>query len=472
MPQRERLRSYVEKLAAYLKKSPNALFEDNPEILDNLINENWDANVDFVKSQIEKGLKEAKEHESVLSAEIGCVGFEWNDMDHDSFTLYLGTENVYEQWMECDLGDFANIDVEPVLSRIFKDIEERTEELHDDLNDINDLMEALLEVAVSEAWKENLFQILNCKKDLIIISRLWHDVEWMLIAADDDSEQSGNLYRVLDYPPEVDEEEDEGDDENEEGIKIGREVIKTDSRWLRCRGAGIRKLPEEIGMLTDVEEVELGDNNIESIPDSFWKLKKVEKLALQNNKIGEISENISELKEITHLDLTNNKLKSLPGSLSALERLESLHLGYNELSELPEEMYKLSSLTMIELHYNKLSRLPELPQSLEWLQLLNNRLSDLPSSLAKLTRLETLTISENNFTEIPEVVFRLENLESITLGGNPVTEVPEKLMQLPKLREVHIYPNKFSIEERKVLREKYGERIFLGYDTDEKSFMK
>jgi len=143
----------------------------------------------------------------------------------------------------------------------------------------------------------------------------------------------------------------------------------------------------------------------------------------------------------------------------------------NELTELPEELHRLKNLTMIELDDNKLSELPEMPSSLAWLQLRGNNLSDLPASFVKMTRLKTLVIANNHFTEIPGVLFQLKNLRSIEPGGNPLTELPDRLMQLPALEKVRIYPNKFSIEEREALREKYGEKIFLGYDTDENSFM-
>gem|GEM_PF-6162015 len=115
--------------------------------------------------------------------------------------------------------------------------------------------------------------------------------------------------------------------------------------------------------------------------------------------------------------------------------------------------------------------MPQLPLNIVYLDLNGNKLSELPKSLGVLSKLESLGLYENRFTEVPSVIAELKNLERLSLGENPITDLPDFLLDLPKIERIDIRPNRFSIEKRAELREKFGDKLFVGYDCDEKSFL-
>ena len=74
----------------------------------------------------------------------------------------------------------------------------------------------------------------------------------------------------------------------------------------------ISYIPEELCLLTNLEELVLRDQNITIIPAAMKNLGALKRLDLIRNKIEIIPESIRELKSLEFLDLGENKIKEIP----------------------------------------------------------------------------------------------------------------------------------------------------------------
>lgn len=100
---------------------------------------------------------------------------------------------------------------------------------------------------------------------------------------------------------------------------------------LKLFNCGLTRVPEWIGELTWLWELELGGNRIKALPAS-----------------------IGELRELRELRVGWNKLKELPPELGRLSRLTQLHACYCGLTSLPAELAELTALTDAEVQNNDL----------------------------------------------------------------------------------------------------------------------
>ena len=154
-------------------------------------------------------------------------------------------------------------------------------------------------------------------------------------------------------------------------------------------------IPPELGNLTMLDELSLGDNQLSgSIPSELGNLTQLEDLDLQWNELS----------------------GSIPSELGNLTALKYLHLGPNELSgSIPPELGNLTLLYRLTLDRNQLSGSipPELGNltRLITLWLGGNQLSGLiPSELGNLTQLEELGLGYNQLSGcIPPELFKVRN---------------------------------------------------------------
>ncbi|WP_010297605.1 leucine-rich repeat domain-containing protein [Candidatus Odyssella thessalonicensis] len=111
----------------------------------------------------------------------------------------------------------------------------------------------------------------------------------------------------------------------------------------------IAYLPEEIGILSNLEELILDNNHLTALPKSLLQLKKITRLCISNNQLDEVPSRIYELKSLQFLGLTNNNLRTLPKEMGQLPRLLTLALNGNPLCELPYSLCQLGKLSCLNL---------------------------------------------------------------------------------------------------------------------------
>lgn len=92
-------------------------------------------------------------------------------------------------------------------------------------------------------------------------------------------------------------------------------------------------LPENFGLLLQLETLLLRFNRIKALPDSLFHLVKLKKLDLSHNQLKSIQDNFSHMKKLEKLDLSYNKLRELPISIGGVTTLKVLLAAENRFCE-------------------------------------------------------------------------------------------------------------------------------------------
>lgn len=114
----------------------------------------------------------------------------------------------------------------------------------------------------------------------------------------------------------------------------------TNLTYLGVNNTSLTYLPENIGNLSKLKQLNLYRNNIMVLPQSFHKLESLEFLDLANNQLTDISV-VAGLASLQHLDVENNNISELPYMFEKLEKLSFLQLNNNNVirfSNLPRSL--------------------------------------------------------------------------------------------------------------------------------------
>lgn len=191
-------------------------------------------------------------------------------------------------------------------------------------------------------------------------------------------------------------------------------------RWpeLALPKAGVRRLPEEIGALSGLNQLHLVENQLASIPGSIGRLR-----------------------HLTVLSFAWNVLRELPAEIGLLSGLNELYLDNNQLASLPAEFGQLRNLKRLFLHQNQLRALPEsfgFLRQLRWLTLDENRLAEFPSVLCQLDALEVLSIKGNPMEVLPATIAGMRGLRRLFIGGSRLRRLPIALASLENLEVLEV----------------------------------
>jgi hypothetical protein len=458
----KKLTSYLNAVADSLARSPNQFIRSHPEISQRILALDWGARLEKLKNQFIEIYTGAD-----LDFAPGTVAFDLDDSDFDRVHVSFSATNEYKEWIEFDMDGYEVREPGDIFEAIFADIPDWQTETRNELEILRGLLVALIELAALESVKHPAFKVMHAADGFILVSSIWHDVEKSLFYK---SRQSGTnpILTAVDWPPES--VEFVAARVTEQSVTILNQTVQRDTSFFRGDQSGYGGLPEEIGLLEKLEELELRHENLTELPAAVFQLTKLTKLNLNNNRLRQLPGDIARLSQLTELDLRENLLETVPATIGELRHLKRLGLEYNRLRALPDSIAALEQLEELSLYNNCLSELPRLPPGLTWLNLNENKLSELPESFRKLRRLGSLVLSGNQFTEVPAQIFELPALASLELGDNPIDDLPEALLKLPALKNIRVYPNRFSIEQRARLRAAFGDRLFVGYDSDPESF--
>lgn len=94
---------------------------------------------------------------------------------------------------------------------------------------------------------------------------------------------------------------------------------------------------------------------LKEFPEGIFKLTNLQHLDLMDNEIRSISPEIAKLKNLQILFLSNNKLEALPEDIKGMEHLEVLHLERNRFESLPTWIAEMKKLNKVGLRENKIS---------------------------------------------------------------------------------------------------------------------
>jgi Leucine-rich repeat (LRR) protein len=77
-------------------------------------------------------------------------------------------------------------------------------------------------------------------------------------------------------------------------------------KFLSIKGCGLKILPEEISMLTELTEFHIPNNELITLPFSFRELKKLKRLNLDSNNFEVFPDFIKKMSQLGHLSIDNN----------------------------------------------------------------------------------------------------------------------------------------------------------------------
>lgn len=110
--------------------------------------------------------------------------------------------------------------------------------------------------------------------------------------------------------------------------------IVSNSRVLDLSGQGLSQIPEYVFNQTNLEELNVSNNNLTgAIQSQIGQLKNLKILNASNNKMTGVPAEVGQLSKLEVLDLSSNQLTGLPNELGNLQNLKTLNLSGNNYSE-------------------------------------------------------------------------------------------------------------------------------------------
>lgn len=92
-------------------------------------------------------------------------------------------------------------------------------------------------------------------------------------------------------------------------------------------------LPAQVGLLLNLEALDLSNNKLSSLPEEIKMLRNLKVLNLAGNRLKSLPLNVESLHCLETADLSNNSILSLPKGLLKLQCLKQLLLQGNPLCD-------------------------------------------------------------------------------------------------------------------------------------------
>jgi len=249
----------------------------------------------------------------------------------------------------------------------------------------------------------------------------------------------------------------------------------------------LKRLPEELTALKNLQALILNNNNFEEIPKVVFEMKDLRKLICKNqfpdpskNKgaLRIIPPEIQRLKNLEVLDLSDNAINSIPDELLLLPRLKNLNLSSNHFysQEDIKKICKIKTIEELALGGNFLKTLPAELINLPVLKSLDlgftttigyprgELFDSLPSVILRLKNLEALYFDEQEHFTFPEELCHLKNLKILDISGLKMHKLPNNFSSLINLEEFYFHYHHDSVDLGPVCRLKKLKKLyFSGY---------
>ncbi|XP_065534303.1 leucine-rich repeat and calponin homology domain-containing protein 1 isoform X1 [Lathamus discolor] len=144
----------------------------------------------------------------------------------------------------------------------------------------------------------------------------------------------------------------------------------------------IKIIPDAIVNLQMLTYLNLSRNQLSSLPACLCGLP-LKVLIASNNKLGSLPEEIGQLKQLMELDVSCNEITALPQQIGQLKSLKELNVRRNYLEVLPQELVQLP-LVKFDFSCNKVLVIPICFRKMMQLQVLlleNNPLQSPPAQI-------------------------------------------------------------------------------------------
>ncbi|XDC50256.1 hypothetical protein R6Z07M_001438 [Ovis aries] len=144
----------------------------------------------------------------------------------------------------------------------------------------------------------------------------------------------------------------------------------------------IRYVPEAILNLQALTFLNISRNQLSTLPVHLCELP-LKVLIASNNKLVSLPEEIGHLRHLMELDVSCNEIQTIPSQIGNLEALRDLNVRRNHLVRLPEELAELP-LIRLDFSCNKITAIPVCYRNLRHLQMItldNNPLQSPPAQI-------------------------------------------------------------------------------------------
>jgi len=210
------------------------------------------------------------------------------------------------------------------------------------------------------------------------------------------------------------------------GVTVtNKRVTHLDLRNNNLTGA----LPTEINILTELQRLDVTENQLSgALPSGINSLTKLDYLDLSYNQLSGAIPALNNLTNLQVLDLGDNNFTALPPSLSPLVKLGYLALCKNNLSgSLPADWKNLAELNYLDVGGN-------------------NFTGSIPLEWSTLTKMQAFWLYNNGLSgTIPNYFTNFSHLMSLALDGNNLTEgIPSSLGDIITLQELRLAYNRLG----------------------------
>nr|XP_021507206.1 leucine-rich repeat and calponin homology domain-containing protein 3 isoform X3 [Meriones unguiculatus] len=144
----------------------------------------------------------------------------------------------------------------------------------------------------------------------------------------------------------------------------------------------IRYIPEAILNLQALTVLNISRNQLSTLPVHLCNLP-LKVLIASNNKLVSLPEEIGHLRHLTELDVSCNEIQTVPSQIGNLEALRDFNVRRNHLVRLPEELAEVP-LIRLDFSCNKITAIPVCYRNLRHLQVItldNNPLQSPPAQI-------------------------------------------------------------------------------------------
>ncbi|XP_030470076.2 disease resistance protein L6-like [Syzygium oleosum] len=199
----------------------------------------------------------------------------------------------------------------------------------------------------------------------------------------------------------------------------------------------------------EAEREDLSSNQlewVERLPESVGYLQSLVELDLSSTGITELPDSIGNLKNLKVLRIDGSCIRKLPDAIGMAKKLEELHaLKSESLEEIPSNFVCLPSLRILRLSRTAITRIPKLPASLTSLQIESRSTSTIPdlSNLINLRDLDLDLSSSRDPSHLlqtpgPSWIGNLSRLEHLKLSLSNIVSLPPSLGSLSGLKKLEL----------------------------------
>ncbi|KAG9453602.1 hypothetical protein H6P81_006506 [Aristolochia fimbriata] len=115
-------------------------------------------------------------------------------------------------------------------------------------------------------------------------------------------------------------------------------------------------LPPALGGMSSLHQLHIANNKLTSLPDEIGLLTQLQLLKANNNRISTLPSSIGNCGALVEVDFSSNLLAELPQTFGTLSNLKTLMLNNNPLKSLPPTLFKMcSQLSTLDLHRTEIT---------------------------------------------------------------------------------------------------------------------